>query len=136
MATPADHTASTSGPAVRLRTPGRDEWDPQHRREMAAGLRQLATFLLAHPELRCPSQITAAVVTTAESEDDERAEVDHAAAAMGVPPGEGDHYTATVEFGGRVRLTVMHIPDAWRRHHDAISSYEPNIRTDGEEQLR
>jgi hypothetical protein len=46
------------------------------------------------------------------------------------------HYTATVEFRGRVQFTVAHIPDAWRRHHDAISSYELNIQIDGEEQLR
>ena len=132
MATPADHPTTTA----RLRSPVRAKWDPQHRQDTAAGLRQLAEFLLAHPEVRCPYQITVHAITTAGSDEDECVEVDRAAAAMGVRARDDIHYTATVEFRGRVQFTVAHIPDAWRRHHNAISSYEPNIQTAGEEQLR
>jgi hypothetical protein len=79
MATPADHTTASD----RLRW--REEWDPQHRRDTAAGLCQLAQFVLAHPEVRCPYKIAVHAITTAASEEDECTEVDRAAAGRPRP---------------------------------------------------
>jgi hypothetical protein len=125
MGTPADTHIRT-----RYTAHSRAEFDLGHRAEVAAALRRLADWLLTHPQVRCPYTVVVTVIAMGETEDDERAEVDQAAAAMGVQPVEDGHYTAGIEFPGRVRLSVLHIPDAWRRRYDALCSYEPNIDLD------
>lgn len=125
MGTPADTRIRTHYTAH-----SRAEFDLGHRAEVAVGLRRLADWLLTHPQVRCPYTVVVTVIAKGETEDDERAEVDQAAATMDVQPVEDGHYTAGITFPGRVRLSVAHIPDAWRRRYDAVSSYESNIDLD------
>lgn len=80
-----------------------------------AGLREFAGFLEAHPEVPAPSTFAMVVYafTSGYTEADEpacRAEVDRAAATMGVTPQSGrQHYHASRDFGP-IRYRVVHIP--------------------------
>ncbi len=111
------------------RTIDAQEWNPTHRARLVAGLRELADFLESHPGLRCPYAIRAIAITTAEHEQDERAEVDHAGQLLNAPVRNDTHYTVERHFGP-VSYAVIHIPDHWRHERDQRTSYQDNIIPD------
>ncbi len=112
------------------RTVDAEEWNPTHRARLVAGLRELADFLESHPGLRCPYSIRAMAITTAEHEEDERAEVDHAGQLLNAPARDDGHYTVERHFGPAVSYAVIHIPDQWRHEHHQRASYQDNIVPD------
>jgi hypothetical protein len=92
------------------------------REEVVRGLRALADFLEAHPDLPAPWHIPASASISG-SDDAERAEVDRIAAILGVPATaneRGTHYGAERDFGGGVKYEATAITQA---HMDAYSEH-------------
>lgn len=104
------------------------------RHQIILGLRALAAFLEANPDVPVNRHgFDLLVSTRADNDADAAALVDHAAALMGVQVTDdtdrGGHYIATRSFGP-VTYTVFHIPEQSRRAHEARDSYRTNIRPD------
>jgi hypothetical protein len=99
------------------------------------GLLALACFLEAHPDVPVPDSHTAQQISVIPdgTDDEQRAAVDAAAAALGVTaaetrPGSG-HYKAVRMFG-RVAYEMFAISKAAATRHAAQDSYRDSIRLD------
>lgn len=93
------------------------------RSDVVRGLRALADFLEAHPDLPAPWHVDAPAGTIRDDEAAERAEVDRIGGILGVPAtanAEGTHYEAERDFGGGVNYRATAITKA---HMDAYSAH-------------
>lgn len=97
------------------------------RTEAINGLRQLADFLDAHPDVPVADHSWTLHAFPRDAEDDatEQAEVDHVAVILGVTvrddTANGGHYLAARTFG-RVTYEFVHIPDHTRAaHHERVT---------------
>ncbi|MEW2356405.1 hypothetical protein [Spirillospora sp. NPDC029432] len=106
------------------------------RHQTITGLRALADFLEANPNVPVNEYGETFTVYTRHLADDDPAAValvDRTAALLGVDVGDrrdhGDHYTAARSFG-RIRYQVVHIPARVMDDFHARTSYENNVITD------
>lgn len=105
---------------------------PDRRAEFIAGLRALADFLAAHPDLPVPRCPELTVHTGLDGvggrlpDEQARAEVDRVAAVLGVPAAAADcddsHYSARRMFGP-VEYGAIAIRSEHMRRHAAYTSY-------------
>ena len=100
--------------------------DPGHRREFITGLRELATFLDASPDVPVPLYGTIIGLHATGSDAEMFAGVDQIAGLLGVTPSRDGHYTATRCFGP-IGYQAVAIPAASWAEHNARTSYEDNI---------
>jgi hypothetical protein len=97
-----------------------------------AGLRQLADYLDAHPDIPVPEHGWDLLAFARDKADDTvgRAETDHVAALLGVQVRDdtptGGHYTAARSFGP-VRYEFIHIPARQRALYYAHMSYADSV---------
>jgi hypothetical protein len=105
------------------------------RAALIAGLRGLADFLAAHPDVPVPPGYHETVVHVfpdGDTDDERRAGVDAAASVLGTrtadPDGHG-HYQAERKFGP-VTYAVLAISDAARAAHAAGTSYYDCVAPD------
>jgi hypothetical protein len=100
------------------------------RAEVIDGLRQLADFLAANPGVPVSKYGWHLHEFPARGTDpDGRADVDRAAAALGVTPRDdtaSGHYSAARTFG-RITYSYTHISARRRAAHDAWSSYSGSV---------
>lgn len=97
------------------------------RAQVIDGLRQLADYLDAHPDVPVNEYgWDLNDYTNHGTDTDERAAVDQVAAALGVPvrndTRRGGHYIAARTFG-RITYQFVHIPARHRAEHQAWASY-------------
>lgn len=99
------------------------------------GLRDLADFLASRPDVPVPPGYHETIIrlcAIGDSEAGRLAEVDQAAAALGVPPSGPDqsgHYSAARHFGP-VTYEAMAITDAGRAAYRAQDSYYGSVTVD------
>ncbi|MFI0352506.1 hypothetical protein [Actinomadura sp. 9N407] len=104
------------------------------RHQVITGLRALADFLEANPAVPVDEYGETFTVYPRDTCDGRTAVelVDQAAELLGVPVDDrrdmGGHYTATRSFG-RVRYSVIHIPDRVMNDFHARNSYAHNVIT-------
>ena len=106
-------TTRKAPPMTRLTFP-----NPVAPAQITDGLRQLADYLDAHPDIPlAPYGWDLLVSTHCDNDTEGRAEVDRIAAILGVPPdddtADGGHYTAARSFGP-VKYYAFHIPASHR----------------------
>jgi hypothetical protein len=109
--------------------------NPDDRAALVYGLLALACFLEAHPDVPVPESYFTqhiSVIPYGADDDERRAAVDAAAAALGVtaddPHGSG-HYKAAREFGP-IAYEIFTISAAARARSDAQDSYRYSVRLD------
>ncbi|MQA14717.1 MAG: hypothetical protein GEV09_11240 [Pseudonocardiaceae bacterium] len=102
-------------------------WEPEHRATVVSGLRALADLLDTHPDLRCPYQVRISASTIGDSATAERAEVDAAAALLGVRPHNGQTYIAERYLNDAVAFAVVHLPARFQCSYQAALSYQDNL---------
>jgi hypothetical protein len=99
---------------------------PDRRAALIAGLRDLADFLEAHPDLPLPF-LGGGISYHAHGTDGEaRAEVDRIAAILDVPAAardNDDHYEASRDFGGVAYRAMAVRQDALRRYTAHMAPY-------------
>lgn len=108
--------------------------NPDDRAAWIDGLRSLACFLEAHPDVPVPERYHTQYLSVIPrgSEDECRVAVDAVAAMLGVIPDDRDgqgHYKAVRPFGP-VAYEVFFISDAWNARYDALNSYSGSVRLD------
>lgn len=107
----------------------------EDRAALVAGLRALARFLAAHPDVPVPESYHAQDITVfppGADDDEKRAAVDAIAAALGVTPGDDggrSHYRAVRKFGP-VAYEAFFVSSAYRARSDALDSYRDAITID------
>jgi hypothetical protein len=112
--------------------------DPDARVSAITGLRQLADYLDAHPDVPVTEYSWDLLAFAREKNDDHaaRAEVDHVADLLDVDVQDhtpnGGHYIAARSFG-RVTYEFLHIPACQRARHRAHMSYADNVIPDDTE---
>lgn len=102
------------------------------RGDVTRGLRALADFLDAHPDLPAPWHVVASAGSIRADEAAERAEVDRIAGILGVPatPNDrGTHYGTGRDFGGGVRYEATAITKA---HMDAYTAAMDQLHKEGQ----
>jgi hypothetical protein len=104
------------------------------------GLRQLADYLEAHPDLPvCHFDWTPLTVFPGGSEAEQRAEVDRVARVLGVQvrdeTADDGHYTAARAFGP-VIYQSLHIPARRAAAHAALMSYAGAITPGNDDTAR
>lgn len=100
--------------------------------DVSRGLRALADFLDAHPDLPVPWFVEAKAPTAGEGDAGHRAEVDRIAAILGVPVDDrGSHYSTERDFGGSVKYAAVAIT---RAHMDAYSAHMESWHERGRDQ--
>ncbi|MFD1120837.1 hypothetical protein [Sphaerisporangium aureirubrum] len=108
--------------------------DTDHHTAFIAGLRQLATFLEANPEVPVPRHSTSIAYFPERTADAEMcAEIDRITALCGskIDPGSltHDHYGTTLCFGP-IRYEAFAVLANARARHDAFVSYQGCITPD------
>ncbi|WP_141580468.1 hypothetical protein [Actinomadura sp. WMMA1423] len=104
------------------------------RHQIVSGLRALADFLEANPAVPVNEYGHDFLFPVrATDETSAAAQVDHAAALLGVDVSDetrrDGHYSAERTFG-RITYRIYHIPERRRRQYRAQDSYQDNIRLD------
>lgn len=102
------------------------------RSKVITGLRQLADYLDAHPDL--PVGVYGWDLNVYPGRDNgdpaARADVDKIAAVLGVPvtdrTGQGGHYTASRRFG-LVTYSAVHVPARRMADHYALMTYSGSV---------
>jgi len=92
------------------------------RTEFARGLFDLGRYLLDHPDVPVPRQLTVAYFPPG-TDEEERRDVDWIAAVIGRPAAERDghgHYVTGLEFGP-IRYEAVAIPDAYLQEFQKIN---------------
>lgn len=102
--------------------------DPTTRAAFIDGLRALADYLEANPELPVPTYGRDICIHLAGTDIEKRAQIQRFADLIDTRPDFGDHYTATRHFGP-ISYEFAAIPAAWTAEHEARNSYAPNIQT-------
>jgi hypothetical protein len=109
--------------------------DPAVRDQFITGLRQLADFLDAHPDLPVPPYGTTITVNADSADIDGKAQVDAAAEQLGTPVHDdtaaSGHYS-TIRAFGRIGYDVVAISDASYARYLAHSSYWDSVTPDSE----
>jgi hypothetical protein len=109
--------------------------DPAVRARFITGLRQLADFLDAHPDIPVPPYGTTIDVHAESTDNGGQAQVDAVAEQLGTPvqddTAEGGHYRTVRDFSS-VGYVVVAIPDASYRRYLAHSSYRGCVTPDPE----
>jgi hypothetical protein len=110
-------------------------FNPDDRAALIDGLLELACFLESHSDVPVPESYHSqqiSVIPEGTDDDERRAAVDAAAAALGVtaddPNGSG-HYKAARKFGA-IAYEVFTISAAARARSDAQDSYRYSVRCD------
>lgn len=101
-----------------------------------AGLRELADWLEAHPDVELPLIPPEISVFVHEEEDNAgHAAVKRLAAAIGAAAVDDrlNSLRAQVTFSGGVAYEVIYIKRQFRREHDALHSYEGLVQPEGGE---
>ena len=95
--------------------------NPEERRRLTAGLRELADFLDQNPRVPAPRRADLFVFPPDGSDDEMFAEVDAIAKQIGVTAGGDDgpagHYCAWRDFGS-VQYRAVAIPHSARNHSE------------------
>ncbi|MFC5753810.1 hypothetical protein [Actinomadura rugatobispora] len=104
------------------------------RHQIITGLRELADFLEATPDVQvCEYGATLQVFAREGDDASSAALVDQVAALLDVTVADdrasGAHYVATWTFG-RAAYRIVHIPQRCREEHEAQTSYFDNLRLD------
>ncbi len=105
-----------------------------HRLDIIAGLRALADFLEANPDVPAPNgSIPVTYFPALETDAEMRAEIDRVAGLLGSPVDPQflpyGHHVASVSFGP-VRYEAIAILANARARHDALSSYAGCVTPD------
>jgi hypothetical protein len=103
------------------------------RTQIITGLRQLADYLDANPDIPV-NEYGWTLMTFARRDDDTagRAEVDQVAKGLTVPVSDdtgGGHYTAARTFG-RITYEFIHVTQRSRAEHRALMSYADSVTPD------
>ena len=110
--------------------------NPERRRELICGLRDLAGLLESCPDIPAPYTLDVLVFPPDGTDREMCAEVDRVAALLGViaddERAEYGHYTASRDFGP-VQYRMVAIPSRTRAHYDARNSYAGNVITADQE---
>jgi hypothetical protein len=100
--------------------------DPAARQAFIVGLRELASYLAANPDVPVPSYGTSIDVHVAETENGGREKVNEVAALLGTrvddETADDGHYTTTRDFGP-VAYRIVSIPQTYQARYEAYSSY-------------
>lgn len=95
--------------------------NPDERRRLTAGLRELADFLDQHPHVPAPRNTDLLVFPPINTDAEMFAEIDVIAEQIGVTASgrhsPADHYTAYRDFGP-VQYRAVAIPHTARNHHN------------------
>jgi hypothetical protein len=106
--------------------------EPERRREMVNGLRELAGLLESCPDIPAPCTLDVLVFPPRGSDTGICAEIDRIAAILGVTVDDDTarygHYTASKRFGP-VAYQAVAIPSRTRAWYDARNSYAGNVTT-------
>ncbi|MFB4306911.1 hypothetical protein [Actinomadura sp. GTD37] len=106
---------------------------PEKRTAIIQGYRDLLDYLENHPEIPINEYYNEVSVSINDGTDqEERAEVDRIAAALGVTATGDSHYRARRAFGP-VEYKAAAITRAWMSQRDAAESYRSNIQLDSAE---
>lgn len=104
--------------------------NPERRRDLIRGLRDLAGLLESSPDIPAPYMLDVLVFPLDGTDTEMCAEVDRAAALLGVTVDDEragfGHYTASRDFGS-VQYRMVAIPSRTRAHYDARNSYAGNV---------
>jgi hypothetical protein len=107
--------------------------DPATRSQYIAGLRELADFLDAHPNVPVPRYGTTITVNADSTDDGGKAQVDAASRQLGAPvhddTEDSGHYS-TIRAFGRIGYDVVAISDAAMERHHAHYSYLGSVTPD------
>jgi hypothetical protein len=102
------------------------------RAALVAGLRELADFIEAHPDLPVPETFTETRVEPHlhGTDEEDRAEVDRIAAIIGAVPEttRGGHYQVSRKFGGGVTYRAIAIPNQEMARWGALMSYDNAVK--------
>jgi hypothetical protein len=107
---------------------------PLHRIRVAAGLRDLASFIERNPDLPIPRNVDISLSVIGDDDKQERDEIDRIAAILGVPatfPYGLHHYRAAREFGP-VTFSALAISQEYMRMHHARTALIDIINESGE----
>jgi hypothetical protein len=107
--------------------------DPHQRDEFVKGLRALARYLTAHPDIPVPDYGSDILLHADSDQDGGFAQVDRVASLLRAPvtddTASDGHYRATRSFGP-VSYTVVSIPEARMARVDAYMSYRDSVIPD------
>jgi hypothetical protein len=101
--------------------------DPAERGEFIDGLRELADYLVANPDVAVPDYPHIWIHIDG-TDDQKRAEIERYAGLVDADPEFGIHYTTGRDFGS-ITYEFVAIPSAAKAEHRARRSYESNIDT-------
>ncbi|MEV0660813.1 hypothetical protein ACIBI3_11395 [Actinomadura luteofluorescens] len=111
--------------------------DTYQRLRLITGLRTLAEYLEANPEVPAPCG-TELMVFVQGSDHAQRIEIDRVARLVGtrlfVPDSFSRHYRVTRNFDP-VAYSVIAIPNAVRASHDALMTYDGAVIADASEEM-
>ena len=107
--------------------------DPANRGQYIAGLRELADFLDAHPDVPVPLYGTTITVNADSTDTGGKAQVDAAAEQLGTPvhddTDDSGHYS-TIRAFGRIGYDIVAISDASYARYLAHSTYYDCVAPD------
>jgi hypothetical protein len=107
--------------------------EPASRARLITGLRDLAEYLEANPDVPAPFNIDVMVFPHREHDAAMCAEIDRVAKILGAHPAderaESGHYTVTRSFGPVTYSAIAILADA-RARHDAQMSYHGSVIPD------
>ncbi|MEU8340948.1 hypothetical protein AB0C74_04585 [Spirillospora sp. NPDC048832] len=111
--------------------------DTNQRPRLIAGLRALAAYLEAHPEVPAP-HATELMVFAQGSDHAQRTEIERIATLVGAeviaPDSFTRHYRAMRDFGP-VTYSAIAIPSTARAHHNALMTYDGAVIADASEEM-
>ncbi|WP_433475006.1 hypothetical protein ACQPZP_41090 [Spirillospora sp. CA-142024] len=111
--------------------------DMNQRPRLIAGLRALAAFLEAHPEVPAPHS-TELMVFAQGSDRAQQTEIHRIAALVGAevftPDPYSRHYRAMRDFGP-VTYSAIAIPNAVHARHNALMTYDGAVIADAPEEM-
>lgn len=102
------------------------------RTAIITGLRHLADFLDAHPDIPVSASVPLYHFARRGSDTDQRAEIDQIAARLGSPVQEESpygHYTTAISFGP-IQYRAVAITHQARARHNADASYHGCVHPD------
>ncbi|MBN6056409.1 hypothetical protein JYK22_31060, partial [Nonomuraea sp. RK-328] len=105
---------------------------PHDRTAIVTGLRRLADFLDAHPDIPVSATAPLYHFTRGGSDADQRAEIDQIAVRLGSPvedETEYGHYTTAISFGP-IEYRAIAITAEARARHAAAASYHGCVQPD------
>ncbi|MGI5207504.1 hypothetical protein ACQEU6_38745 [Spirillospora sp. CA-108201] len=111
--------------------------DTNQRTRLITGLRALAEYLEANPEVPAPCG-TELMVFVQGSDHAQRIEIDRVASLVGTKVSAPDpfsrHYRVTRDFG-LVTYSAIAIPNAVRASYDALMTYDGAVIADASEEM-